>query len=341
MDSSLPFRDFLEQRGYVLADGATGTNLFRLGLQNGEAPELWNLNFPERVRSLHRDFIAAGSDIILTNSFGCNRQRLALHGAENETARLAKTAARLALAEAQKAQQPITIAGSIGPTGALLAPLGELSRQQAEEIFSEQAEALVEGGVDLLWIETMSAENEILAALRAAKKTGKPVAVTLSFDTNGCTMMGIAPETIWSLFEKAQLWPDAIGANCGLGVSDTMLAILKIRSAVPKSVPVIVKSNCGIPSFEKGEFVWSGTPELMAHYAVLARNAGASIIGACCGAGRTHIAEMKRALETTPQGPPPDENAIIQELGPVSSGPKRKPDAERTEPKKRRRSKRK
>ena len=183
----------------LLADGATGTNLFAMGLTSGDAPELWNETHPDRIRSLHQAFVDAGADIILTNSFGGNRRRLALHGLEARVRELNRMAAENARAVADKAGRRVVVAGSVGPTGDILAPLGPLSEDEAVEIFVEQIEGLRDGGADVVWIETMSAAEEIRAAARAAARVGMPYTVTASFDTAGRTMMGVSPAALGAI----------------------------------------------------------------------------------------------------------------------------------------------
>ena len=191
MRSSLA--DLLDARAVLLADGATGTNYFQMGLESGEPPELWNIDHPERVAALHRHFVDAGADIILTNTFGCNRNRLALHRAEHRVFELAKAAATIAREVADAAERPVVVAGSVGPTGELFAPLGALTHEAAAAAFREQIEGLVAGGADVAWIETMSAPEEVRAAATAAIEVGIPYTATCSFDTAGRTMMGLLP----------------------------------------------------------------------------------------------------------------------------------------------------
>src|SRR5271155_4077084 len=183
----------LAERPWLLVDGATGSNLFERGLQSGDAPELWNSDHPQRVAQLQRAFIEAGADIILTNSFGGTRHRLKLHKAEGRVGELNEKAARIARAEADRAGRPVLVGGNMGPTGEILEPLGPLSVGAAQEAFAEQAVALARGGADIIWIETMSSIEETEAAVAGARATGLPIVVTLSFDTNGRTMMGITP----------------------------------------------------------------------------------------------------------------------------------------------------
>src|SRR5580692_8052646 len=199
----------LAARPWLLADGATGSNLFERGLQSGDAPELWNSDHPERVAHLQRAFVEAGADIILTNSFGGTRLRLKLHKAEERVAELNEKAARIARAEADRGGRTVLVGGSMGPTGEILEPLGPLSVEAAREAFAEQATALARGGADLLWIETMSSVEETEAAVAGARTTGLPVVATLSFDTNGRTMMGVTPSELAGLHRKHHL------AACG------------------------------------------------------------------------------------------------------------------------------
>ncbi|MEC7208282.1 MAG: homocysteine S-methyltransferase family protein, partial [Pseudomonadota bacterium] len=175
------FADLCKAKDWLLADGATGTNLFRAGLETGYPPELWNTEHPERVTALHQSFEEAGSDILLTNSFGGTSYRLKLHEAESRVHELNDAAARLARAVADASARPVLVAGSIGPTGELFAPLGALTPEDAEQAFAEQAFALAEGGADLLWIETMSSLEEVGAAVKGARRTNLPVAATMTF----------------------------------------------------------------------------------------------------------------------------------------------------------------
>ncbi|MEL6218771.1 MAG: homocysteine S-methyltransferase family protein, partial [Pseudomonadota bacterium] len=186
--------ELLATRDWLLLDGATGTNLFDMGLQSGEAPELWNVDAPEKIRALHDGFVGAGSDLILTNSFGGSRYRLKLHDAEGRVRELNARAAELARASADTVERPVIVAGSVGPTGEILAPVGSLSEDDAAEAFAEQMEGLMEGGADVIWAETISSEEEMRAAHRAAASVGAPLCGTLSFDTAGRTMMGVTSE---------------------------------------------------------------------------------------------------------------------------------------------------
>jgi methionine synthase I (cobalamin-dependent) len=308
----------LAERPWLLADGATGSNLFERGLQSGDAPELWNSDHPERIAELARAFVEAGADIILTNSFGGTRHRLKLHRAEDRVAELNEKAARIARAEADRADHVVLVAGSMGPTGEILEPLGPLSVDEARAAFAEQAVALARGGVDLLWIETMSSIEETEAAVAGAESTGLPVVATLSFDTNGRTMMGITPSELAGLHRKHDL--AACGSNCGTGPSELVACILNLVTASDPSAVLVAKANCGIPQFVNGEIRFSGTPELMAQYACLALDSGARIIGGCCGTTPEHVRIMRRALESHVRGPKPDLATIESRLGAISNG---------------------
>jgi methionine synthase I (cobalamin-dependent) len=308
----------LAQRPWLLADGAIGSNLFARGLTSGDAPELWNTEHPDRIRELHRGFIEAGADIILTNSFGGNRHRLKLHKAEGRVAELNEAAARLARAEAERAPRVVLVGGSMGPTGEILEPLGALPASEARESFAEQAAALVRGGADILWIETMSSAEETEAAIEGARGAGLPVVTTLSFDTNGRTMMGITPAELAGLSHKHRL--AACGSNCGVGAAELVASIANLAAAAEPSAILVAKANCGIPQFVDGEIRFNGTPELMAEYARLALDAGARIIGGCCGTTAEHLRSMRRALETHVRGPKPSTETIEARLGSLSPG---------------------
>jgi methionine synthase I (cobalamin-dependent) len=308
----------LAERPWLLADGATGSNLFACGLQSGDAPELWNADHPGRVAQLQRAFVEAGADIILTNSFGGTRHRLKLHGAEDRVAELNEKAARIARAEADRADRVVLVAGSMGPTGEILEPLGPLSLDDARAAFAEQAAALARGGVDLLWIETMSSTEETEAAAAGAASAGLPVVATLSFDTNGRTMMGVTPSELAGLHRKHNL--AACGSNCGTGPSELVACIVNLATASDPSAVLVAKANCGIPQFIDGEIRFNGTPELMAQYACLSLDAGARIIGGCCGTTPEHVRIMRQALKSHVRGPKPDLATIESRLGAISNG---------------------
>lgn len=316
MTAANPLRDLLAEKGVLLADGATGTNIFAMGLEAGEAPELWNESHPERIDKLHQDFVDAGADIILTNSFGGTRHRLKLHHAQDRVFELNKRAAEIARAVADRASRKVIVAGSVGPTGELLIPLGAMSFEDAVTAFAEQMEGLKAGGADIAWIETMSSPDEIRAAAEAATKVGMPYTYTGSFDTAGKTMMGLDPKDIHSVAQDVGEGPFAVGANCGVGASDILSSLLDMTAAQPEAI-TIVKGNCGIPEYRGAEIYYSGTPPLMADYARLARDAGAKIIGGCCGTSCEHLAAMRQALDAHTPGPRPTIEEIVERIGPL------------------------
>ena len=308
----------LAERDWLMADGATGTTLFNMGLQSGDAPELWNVEHPERITALYRGAVEAGSDIFLTNSFGGNAARLRLHGAQKRVRELNRAAAEIGREVAERAGRPVVVAGSIGPTGEIMEPMGALTHAEAVEMFHEQADGLREGGVDVLWVETISAPEEYRAAAEAARLAGMPWCGTMSFDTSGRTMMGVTSADMAALVERLDHKPIAFGANCGVGASDLLRTILGfVAQGVER--PLIAKGNAGIPKYQDGHIHYDGTPELMAEYAVLARDAGARIIGGCCGTTAEHLRQMHRALCERAPGPRPTLDEISARLGGFSS----------------------
>lgn len=308
----------LENRDWILADGATGTNLFNMGLQSGDAPEFWNTDQPEKITALYKGAVDAGSDLFLTNSFGANASRLKLHGGESRVRELNRVSAEIARDVADKAGRPVVVAGSVGPTGEIMAPMGSLTHERAVEMFHEQAEGLKEGGADVLWVETISAAEEFNAAAEAFARADMPWCGTMSFDTAGRTMMGLTSAEMVKLVDKLPNSPIAFGANCGVGASDLLRTVLGFAAAGADR-PVISKGNAGIPKYVDGHIHYDGTPDLMADYAVLARDAGAAIIGGCCGTMPEHLRAMRQALETRPRGDRPTLDLIAEKIGAFSS----------------------
>ena len=313
-----PLETLLSERDWLLADGAMGTNLFGLGLTGGASGERWNLDEPAKVASVHHGMIAAGADIILTNTFGANRYRLALHGLGDRAIEVNESGAAIARGIADTADRTVVVAGSMGPTGDVLEPLGERTRTEAIDAFAEQAEGLRRGGVDVAWIETMYAENELEAAIQAAKDIGLTFLVTMTFDTGGRTMMGIRPRDMPNLAPCRVHRPLGIGANCGVGPAQLLDSILGLRSTADREAIIVAKSNCGLPALDDDMQVrYDGTPEIMAEYACLARDAGARIIGGCCGTTASHLGAMRDALERRSRAEAPDHAAIEARLGPL------------------------
>ena len=312
--------ELFANRDWLLADGATGTNYFAMGLQSGDAPELWNVSHPERVASLHRSFIDAGADIILTNSFGGSSYRLKLHQAQDRVAELNLAAASIARNEADKTDRSVIVAGSVGPTGEILQPVGTLDSGAAEDAFAVQALALAEGGVDVIWLETMSSKEELQAAGAGAKRAELPVVATMTFDSNGSTMMGFSPQELVELYRETVPRLAAYGANCGVGAADLIGAMIAMRNQADSGDILVAKSNCGIPEFTDGKIQYSGTPDLMADYARLARDVGARIIGGCCGTTSEHLSAMRKALDDHRPRLIPDLDDVVDRLGPVTAG---------------------
>jgi 5-methyltetrahydrofolate--homocysteine methyltransferase len=282
----------------IIADGGMGTMLFNSGLINGESPELWNVTNPEKIAVIQRGYIEAGAQIVLTNTFGCNRYRLELHKLQDRAAELNKAAAKIAIAEAEAADHSVAVAGDIGPSGGILEPLGEMTYEGAVAAFEEQARALIEAGVDVLWIETMSAMEEVQAAVEAIRRVDPdfPIVTTMTFDTHGRTMMGITPEN--ALDGMLALGPIALGGNCGNGTAEIETVIRKMRTK-NADVVLVAKSNAGMPHLEGSRAVYDATPADLAQYALTVRELGANIIGACCGSTPDHIRAMAEALRKT------------------------------------------
>lgn len=291
--------DLLARGDPVLADGAMGTMLFAAGLQFGDPPEVWNLTASEVVRRVHRGYLDAGSQIIMTNTFGGNRLRLALHGNDGRVDELNRTAAILARAEVNAAGGDALVVGDIGPSGEILAPLGTLDYEVAVEAFREQAASLIAGGVDGIWIETMSDLTEIKAAIEGVRRASPGIALiaTMTFDTRGRTMMGVTPEdAVTSLLAWGA---DAVGGNCGNGPDELVPVIAKMRAVAPDAI-LVAKSNAGMPELVDMRAVYKAEPSVMATYAAEYRAAGATIIGACCGSTPSHLRAMGDVLRSEP-----------------------------------------
>jgi 5-methyltetrahydrofolate--homocysteine methyltransferase len=303
-----PARDrwlaLLDEQPTVLADGAMGTMLFSAGLQFGDPPETWNLSHPDIVRRIHRSYLDAGSRILMTNTFGGNRQRLSLSNHEDRVAELNRTAAILLRGEVVAAGSDALVAGDIGPTGSILAPIGTLDYEEAVDIFAEQGAALVAGGVDLLWIETMSDLAEVKAAIEGVRRVAPhlPLIATMTFDTRGHTMMGVSPEQAVAALDA---WgADAIGGNCGNGPDELLGVIRRMRAAAP-DVRLVAKSNAGMPELVDMRAVYRMDPVTMAACAVEMRDAGATIIGGCCGTTPEHLAAFAATVvQDLPNGAP-------------------------------------
>ncbi len=285
MDKELSER--LSAGEILIADGATGTTLMAAGLLPGTAPELWNVEQPEQILQLHRSYLDAGSQIILTNTFGGSRIKLERAGLGNRAFELNRAGAALAR---QAAGEHAYVAGDIGPTGKIMAPLGKLTYQEAVEAFARQAEALAEGGVDLLWVETMMDLDEARAAVSGARQATKlPIFCSLSFGPRGYTMMGVKASQA-----AEELWPlglAAIGANCGDGI-DVIEPVLKQMREVLPDAPLIAKPNAGMPRLVGDQTIYDMDADSFAAHIPDFIALGAQVVGACCGSNPTHIAAV-------------------------------------------------
>lgn len=313
--SSSTFTDLLASRPILVADGAMGTSLFDLGLESGGCPEFLNVDEPDLIGRVHREFIEAGADIILTNTFGGNRCRLKLHKAEGRVVELNQAAVSIARAAAAGVDRPVAIAASIGPTGDLYEPVGPLSYDEGFSAFSEQVAAVADAGVDVIWIETLSSIEEAQAALDAAGTVDLPAVVTMSFDTNGRTMMGVRPNEVAAWARSQGRPPIGLGANCGIGPSDVVQAAFDMQSAGEATPVIVAKANCGIPLYSDGVLSYPTSPDMMADYVELAARAGARIIGSCCGSGPAHIAAIRSAVDAYIDGVSTSPEEIAERLG--------------------------
>lgn len=288
-------QELLETHGYLLLDGAIGTMMMAAGLESGDPPEEWNITYPERVEAIHRQYIEAGSQVILTNTFGGTHFRLKLHDLQDQATALNRAGAEIARTAADAVPQSVAVAGSMGPTGELLEPMGLMSFDAATAAFAEQVTALAEGGVDLLWIETMSDLNEVKAAVEGARSVcDLPIAATLTFDTRGHTMMGVSPAQ--AMKSLSHLGLIALGANCGNGPAEIEGVIASMHQVNP-SLPLIAKSNAGLPQWINNELVYDGTPSVMSDYAHRVYHLGARLVGGCCGNTPDHIRAMRAMLK--------------------------------------------
>ena len=307
-----PIDALLAEKGVLLADGATGTNLFAMGLEAGEAPELWNETAPEKIAALHQNFVDAGADIILTNSFGGTRHRLKLHHAQDRVHELNKRAAEIARAVADKAGRKVIVAGSVGPTGELLEPLGAMTYERGGRRL-RRADRGPEGRrrrgrLDRDHVGARRGEGggrgrdqgRPALHLHRLLRHGRP-------HDDGPRAQGHP----WRRPTGLPKTPVAVGANCGVGASDILSSLLDMTAAKPDAT-IIVKGNCGIPEFRGTEIHYSGTPELMSDYVRLAVDGGAKIVGGCCGTSFAHLAAMRKALDAHVKGERPTVETIVR-----------------------------
>jgi len=283
--------DALASRSVLIADGATGTNYQNMGIEPGVAPEEWVVDAPDKVQELHRRFRDAGSDLVLTCSFGASSLRLAdeaLHGRAVEVNRRAAELAREGVGD------DVLVAGSLGPTGHLADPLGPLTHDLAVATFAEQARALDDGGVDLLVLETFFSLDEGLWAVEGVQSaSGLPLVVSYSFDQGTKTMMGLTPTQVVEAF--APLGVAAIGANCGKSLDETD-AIVEELVAAADGLPLWVKPNAGVPRMVGDQVIYDAGPEDLAAHVGRYVERGARIVGGCCGSTPEHVAAIASVL---------------------------------------------
>ena len=286
----------LASNRFIVGDGAMGTMLQQAGIPPGGAPELWNVERPEVIRGIYQSYVDAGSQMIETNTFGGTGFRLKLHNLQDRAAELNRAGAALAR---EVAGEDVLAAGSIGPSGELIEPIGALTFEAAVDGFAEQAAALAEGGVDLFVIETMSDLNEVKAAIDGCRRVSDlPIAVTMTFDTNYHTMMGVHPAV--AVRTLADWGVRIIGANCGNGPAEIREVMREMVAVRPASVYLMAQSNAGLPKWSESGIYYDGTPPVMADYAIDMASMGVNIIGACCGSTPDHIRAMREALLTRP-----------------------------------------
>ncbi|WP_107772866.1 homocysteine S-methyltransferase family protein [Nocardioides sediminis] len=280
----------------VLLDGGMGTLLQDRGLEDGAPGELWNLDNPDAVRAAHEAYAEAGSRVLTTNTFGGTRPRLDMHGLGDRLAEVNRSAARIARSVAD--EHGLLVAGDLGPTGELLEPLGTMTPADAQELFAEQLTALVEGGIDLVLVETLSDLGEADAALAAARQAAPdlPVVVTLSFDTNVRTMMGVRPGD--AVAHLAAAGADAVGANCGRGPEEMELIAAEMAQVRPRGLLLVAQSNAGLPHVVGDHFEYDATPDDLAEHAARLAGLGIDLVGGCCGSTPAHIAAIRATLSS-------------------------------------------
>jgi 5-methyltetrahydrofolate--homocysteine methyltransferase len=281
----------------LIGDGAMGTLLQAEGLIDGGAPELWNVEHPEKIKKIYDDYAKAGANFLTTNSFGGTRPRLQMHDLADRIVELNKAASEIAKKVAAN-YSDVFVMGDVGPSGELMDPMGTLTIESAKELFSEQISALIAGGADGILIETMSDLSEVQAAVLAALEIDPeiPIIAMLSFDTNLRTMMGVKPAQ--AISEISKMGVKIIGANCGRGTDEIKIIAKEMSENRVDDVYLITQSNAGLPKLVGDEFIYDGTPDEMAKYALEMKDFGINIIGACCGSTPEHISAIKNAVNS-------------------------------------------
>ncbi len=291
----MTLREALESERALVADGATGTWLQQRGLANGEAPERWNLDRPEAIRDLAQGYISAGSDLIYTNTFGGNRIRLRLAGLDARADEINREAVRLAREAMESAGRKIFLVASIGPTGEMLEPFGDLTEDEVREVFEEQCALLAAAGVDGFACETFTALEEATLAVEAACKVadGRPVFASMAFEHGGRTMMGVTPEqAVHGLFSAGA---DLVGANCSIG-PEVVGPVIRAMAAARPGSRLLAKPNAGLPRVEGQTTLYPVKPSDLAVFASEVLPLGVRVLGGCCGTTPDHIRAIKEAL---------------------------------------------
>jgi 5-methyltetrahydrofolate--homocysteine methyltransferase len=292
---AITLREALDAGTIRVGDGAMGTSLQDAGLDDGGAPELWNVEKADAVARILREYAQAGANLLTTNTFGGTTPRLLMHGLEDRLDELNTAAAQLARGVADEFDN-VYVLGDFGPSGDLMEPMGILTPADARALFAAQAQALLAGGVDGFLIETMSDLSEIESAIQGVRSVAPelPIFATMSFDTNLRTMMGVKPED--AVVALASYGADVVGANCGRGIDEIRIIAEAMIPAMPDGTKLILQSNAGLPVLVKDTFRYNGTPQEMGQFAVDAYAMGVDIVGACCGSRAEHIAALATAV---------------------------------------------
>ncbi len=284
-------------RGVILCDGAMGTLLYERGIPFDTCFDEVNLSHPTLVVDIHREYIAAGSEIIETNSFGANRFKLEQFGLSGHVREINRKAARNAREAREISGQPVLVAGSVGPTGRTLPPIGTANPEQVRAAYREQISALLEGGVDLLIIETIPSLAEMTEAIQAAREASDlPIVAQMTFTRDGRTIGGSSPREVVAAL--SDLAPNVIGVNCSVGPRHTMEVLSSFRRIAGPKVHISGQPNAGWPMDVGGRVIYPSSPEYFAQYAREAADEGLTIVGGCCGTTPTHIRAMREALDS-------------------------------------------
>ncbi|HUT03874.1 MAG TPA: homocysteine S-methyltransferase family protein [bacterium] len=293
--------ELLAKKTLLIVDGAMGTMLQSAGLGVGECPELWNINRPDSIRQIHEAYLNAGADVILTNTFGGSPKKLSMFGLAHRAVAINRAGAQLA-AQAREScgrYKAALIFGSVGPTGELLEPLGTATLEAMIEQFAVQIEALVEGGVDAIMVETMISPEEAIAAASAGKTVQEslPIVINLTYEPTPRgprTMMGTSPERFIQMLSEQGVNVDGVGTNCGTGADDMVSVVSALRGCT--DLPIVAYPNAGMPRMQDGMAVYDESPEAFSEKTAKLADAGATMIGGCCGTTPEHIQHLCRRL---------------------------------------------